>query len=123
MEMDDLPTQYIPTGSLAYIYLHTGELEQAKVYLAKQSLCRILIDMPQPDYAQAQAAIEEAIEIFAAGDGRISAAIAQFDLIKLHLAQRQFNQARPLLTQIIQDFDQLHIDWYKNEAEKLQKTF
>jgi hypothetical protein len=87
--------------------------------LVQQHLSRILLAAFRPDWRRAEQLLREAIAFFNQGNGRLSAAIATLDLIKLYQMQGHHQQAQALLPEVSETFRAADVKWYLAEIEKL----
>lgn len=89
--------------------------------LAQQTLGKILLTAPQPDWQRAAALIQDSIEIYTRGQGRPLLAIATFDLAKLYARQGQTEQAATTLEQALAQFTDLEMYWHHQQALRYVK--
>jgi predicted ATPase len=87
--------------------------------LVQQHLSRILLTSLQPDWLRAEQLLQKAIAFFKQGNGRLSAAIATLDLIKLYQMQGRQQQAQALLPEVRDTFQAAGVRWYLAEIDKL----
>ena len=87
--------------------------------LVKQQLGRILLTADRPQWQRAEQLYREAIDYFEHGNGRLCAAIATLDLIKLyHLLGRQ-DQVDHYLPDVQKTFQEAGVAWYLSQLEQL----
>ena len=87
--------------------------------LVQQHLSRILLMTIQPDWLKAEQLLHKAIAFFKRGNGRLSAAIATLDLIKLYQTTGRQTQADALLPEVSATFQAADVQWYLAETEKM----
>jgi tetratricopeptide (TPR) repeat protein len=87
--------------------------------LGQQCLSHILLTAYRPDWVRAEQLLQEAIAFFKQGNGRISAAVATLDLIKLYQAQGRQQEAQALLPEVRDTFQAADVKWYLAQIDKL----
>jgi tetratricopeptide (TPR) repeat protein len=87
--------------------------------LVQQHLGRILLTTFRPDWLRVEQLLQEAIAFFKQGNGRLSAAIATLDLIKLYRTIGRQQQVNALLPEVQETFRAADVKWYLAEIEKL----
>jgi tetratricopeptide (TPR) repeat protein len=87
--------------------------------LAQQHLSCILLTARRPKWQRAEELLQEAIAFMKQGSGRLSAAVAMLDLVKLYQAQGRQRQAQALLPEAQAIFAEAGVDWYLQQLEQL----
>ncbi|MCI0580935.1 MAG: tetratricopeptide repeat protein, partial [Chloroflexi bacterium] len=86
----------------------------------QQTLARILIAGPDPDWPRAEQLIRDTIGLYERGNGQTFVVAAWLELAKLYAGQGLSGQARAILDQVIEKSAEFGMLWQEKYARQLQ---
>jgi tetratricopeptide (TPR) repeat protein len=90
---------------------------------ARQSLARILLAAPEPDWQQAEQHLLDSIVIYERGNGLTYIAICCLELGQLYSAKSLLPEAQTLLNESLKSFKLYKMTWYQKQAEQALALF